>query len=439
LKNHVRNIEFHEATKSYVAVAMRLIVSFLQRGEQVRFMITEKNEIEQNGACRTTYVEQPLFFEMKSRHLEEFKNLPEHQACMKVIMSDPIIARHVDCLVGTWNSRMRRTAEDYLDYLLWKQFPQGQEKIEFSPETFEQGYKALESLFYNDTIALKVFVPLHNFESDASDIDLGNNLHIRRISKNETEQLLDESSWSSFMPRFEVLNFKYAIELAYSAKKAFGDIPQQPALSKEQEVSGTIGKLVTALRLFKRGLVGFNIIKTLSASEQPIPLGMYRFSSPYKSFLGEQYSLTGPEVNDFKEFWDTIKRIDLEGHATLNIALRRFNYAYERNNPEDKLIDFMVAFEALFFKEGESEEFRNRLSIRVSRFLEREFEQRKLLAKKMKGFYDARSKVVHGEKVQLKDDFVKAVEDFLRRSTKLFLESLKTSNSDDILTHLDLD
>jgi hypothetical protein len=439
LKDDIINVKFYETAKSYVITAIRLIVSFLQQGEQVRFDIVEKNEIEQGQSYRTIHVYRPLFFELVDRHRKEFENLPEYQTCMKVMNSDPAIAKHKDSLVGTWNSRMRRTAEDYLDYLLMKQLPQDQEKIEFSPEIFDQAYCALERFFYSDTLMLKAFAPLHNFHSDVDHLDLGDNLQIRRITKREKEQLLDESRWYPVMPHFETLSLEYALELAYTTEKVLGQIPQAPVPPKEEKMNGTLGKLVTTLRLFKRGIVWSNMIRTTSTYELPIPIGISHFSSPYKSLLGEQYSLTESEFKDFREFWNAIKRIDLEGHAQLSIAIRRFNYAYERSNLEDKLIDFMVAFEALFFKEGESGEFQHRLSVRVSRFLEQEYEQRKLVAKKMREFYNERSKVVHGEKTQLKDDSVRTVEDYLRKSTKLFLKRLATSNGDDILTHLDLD
>ena len=93
--------------------------------------------------------------------------------------------------------------------------------------------------------------------------------------------------------------------------------------------------------------------------------------------------------------------IDLRQLVPLNIAISRFNYAYERNKLEDKLIDYMIAFEALFFKHGEIGEFRHKLAVRVARFLKQNYDERKEIMKRMMEFYDKRSAIVHGKKVNL--------------------------------------
>ena len=99
----------------------------------------------------------------------------------------------------------------------------------------------------------------------------------------------------------------------------------------------------------------------------------------------------------------------------------------------------MVAFEALFFKEGEVGEFRHKLSVRVARFLTQQYNQRKQIAERMTDFYDKRSAIVHGETIDLGAEFVNTVEDHLRESIKLFLERLRTLSHDKIIDHLDLD
>ena len=121
------------------------------------------------------------------------------------------------------------------------------------------------------------------------------------------------------------------------------------------------------------------------------------------------------------------------------MAIRRLNYAYERDKLEDKLVDFIVAFEALFFKEGEVGELRHKLSVRVARFLASEYEPRKKITKDVSDFYAKRSSVVHGENVALSDEFVNMVENYLRKSISLFLEPSQVLDQNEILTHLDLD
>lgn len=439
MNRNIINEDLYEKSKAFVISAMNLLISYLQKGEKIPSIMVEKNRIEKDGSCRIEYVQKPIFSILTYNHMKEIESLPEYQRCVEVMRKDATISKHLDCLVGTSNSRIHRTAWDYLDYLLMRQLSGDLNRFEFDLQNFNSAYNDLERFFYTDALSLKAFSPLHNFQSDVDQIDLGDNLHIRRITSYERENLINELKWSPTMPHFEALGLHYAIEFAYETQKEFGDITRASVTLTDQEISDKIGKLVTALRLYKPGIVGLNMIKTISTSELPIPVGMSRFSMPYKSFLGERYALTGNEVNEFRRFWNMVRQLSLEKFTQVDIALRRFNYAYERDKLEDKLIDFMVAFEALFFKEGESGEFRHKLSIRVSRFLKDEYIQRKWTAEKVNRFYDERSKVVHGEKVKLKDDFVRTVEDLLRKSIRLFLERLQTSTHDEILLHLDLD
>jgi hypothetical protein len=411
---------------------------YIKNGESIPCTMNEKFEIEKEGTCKTVYEQRPIFVAPIYNHRKELEDLPEYQACLEIMASDPTISKQVNVLVGFFNSQYRRSAEDYLEYLIQRQFPLNIGRIEFNPVLFDSAYEILEHFLYNDNFVLIAMSPLHNFTAEDDCIDLDNDLCIRRIAVDEQEQLLNEFKWSSVIPHFEVLGLRHKVELKYQTEKIIGDMPNQAFQIVDQTVKETIRKLVTALRLFKPGLIGHNVVRTVSASEEPVPLGITSFTTPYRQFLGDRYSLTKSEANEFKRFWEMMSKIDVNAFPQLSMALSRFNYAYERDKLEDKLIDFMVAFEALFFKEGESGEFRHKLSVRVSRFLEQDFMQRNLIAEKMKDFYDKRSKVVHGEKVELKEDLVRTVESYIRTSIKLFVERLATSSHDSIIMHLDL-
>jgi len=78
----------------------------------------------------------------------------------------------------------------------------------------------------------------------------------------------------------------------------------------------------------------------------------------------------------------------------LAVAIRRLTYAYERDKVEDKLVDLMVAFEVLFFKEGQVGEFRHELSVRVARFLASEYGPRKKITKDVNDLCEKRSSVM---------------------------------------------
>jgi hypothetical protein len=80
------------------------------------------------------------------------------------------------------------------------------------------------------------------------------------------------------------------------------------------------------------------------------------------------------------------------------VALRRFYLAQFRSDLEDKVIDLMVAAEALFLNDM-NDELSYRLAVRGSIFLETERASRLEVFNQLKAAYKLRSDIVHGKKV----------------------------------------
>jgi len=439
----IRNREFYEKSKLFVVAALNLLVTRIQEGEKIPIVINEKIKTGKDGSWRTVEEQMPLFVALLSRHKKEFENLSECSDCVKAMTSDPSISKYLNVPILYYSIQFGRTAEGFLEYLLERQLPSNIEKIDFNSTLFDDAYQTLERFFYEDYIFLRVMSPLHNFTVEDERIDLDDNLCLRKIGTDEQEQIMNESRMSSMIPFQEAMSFKYTIELRFRVEKIMGstiEAAKDPFEVVNRSIGKTISGLVTALRLFKTGVVGYNIVRIFGSPELPVPFGTQTsLTSPYKRFRGEQYTLTKLEGSKFKKFWESLDKIDFDALPQLSIALSRFNFAYERDKLEDKLIDFMVAFEALFFKEGEFGEFRHKLAVRVSRLLEPEYKKRKAIVEKMNEFYDERSMVVHGEKVDLKSDFINSVEDHLRKSIVIFLERLRTSDHGEIISRLDLE
>ena len=273
---------------------------------------------------------------------------------------------------------------------------------------------------------------IDNFDSDTDRIDIEKGLVIRKVTSKEHERLLQSPIWAPSAFSYMMLP-KYVIETMYTRRKAFGtERKQQPSNPAEK-----LYQLVTALRLFKPGVIGFNEITTMP--QTPFLGGSTRSSIARKTFIGPKYFLGKTEIIQFKDFWRRFSTIYASKPKNISIAIKRFENAYERTSPEDKLIDHMIAYEALFFKQGETGEFGHKLSTRVAKFLGKTYEERKMVAKEINEFYRKRSKIVHGEEVVLPPDFVEKVEGYLRDSLKIFVERLPEEDYNEIISHLDLD
>lgn len=430
----MRNKTLYEAAKTFVISGVRFLASSLERGESIPYTIVKKHTFEGEGTLKTDYVRQPMFNLLVFTHMERIQSIPEYIACVRAMHEDPTISKQLDCPIGTWSVRLGMTPWEYLSHLLERQASQLPEKLEFNSGIFEKTYSDLESFFFNETIPCKTFSPLFNFDSDVDRLELEDGLHIRKVLRRELEELLDEAESFS---RLSVFDLKYVVEFEYETKKKLGDMqakrPQPDVDPWEKPL-----RLLAALRLFKQGNAYITTMKTAQTLDVHLLVSM-TIGDMHQNYIGQKYELKEAELDDFKRFWNYYKEINLTGLDYLGVALRRFNYAYERGSLEDKLIDHLVAFEALFFKQGETGEFRHKLSMRVARFLEHEYDKRKVAAEKMADFYDKRSSIVHGEKVVLKPDDVITVEDYLRRSIRLFLERLQGSDHNSIISHLDLE
>ena len=111
------------------------------------------------------------------------------------------------------------------------------------------------------------------------------------------------------------------------------------------------------------------------------------------------YALVQGDVASLVSLLPAVKALDRESFSFLELALRRFNQSYGRVGAEDRLIDYMIAFEALYLNDTgaqERGEMRFRLALRVAQFL-RELNQQKSLYREMRAAYNMRSSIVHGD------------------------------------------
>ncbi len=431
------NDAFHAKTKALVQSAIALLISYIQKGEEIPLQISETYKVTGPGGWSMEYEDKPDYDVFILHHEKEIEALPEFRLWMEAVSADPVVSRHIGHVVGTRHGMINRSAWEYLSDLVLAHFPAMPGGLAFDPETFERKYRDMEVLFYNDMIGFKLFSPLQNFESDAAVIDLGGGLKIKKITTQELEELLNASKWSPLIPSNEVITFRYSMEFTFETEKYFLSIPLS-ALEEGPEWE-IFGKLVTALRLFKVGAIGYNMIRETPLIDTPHLFGGTRGGLGYRRYWGPQYSLKVEEVDAFKGFWKQFGTIELGQRAPIGIAIRRFNYAYERFGLEDKLIDHMIAFEALFFKTGEIGENRHKLSVRVAKLLAQDYENRRRIAKEMAGFYDMRNLVVHGEQASLKPEFTGKIENYLRDSIKYFLLLPQATDHDEIISRLNLE
>jgi hypothetical protein len=249
---------------------------------------------------------------------------------------------------------------------------------------------------------------------------------------------------------FRPMHVEWALEVRANVPKVIDDGNGAPILdgdSSSQTAKKQADEICSALRLFKKGAIGLSFHRMESntfGAIRPVALAW----TGMRHFYRGHYSLSETETLAFMEFWKSFQGVR---QATLNrigIALRRFNFSYERSRPEDRLIDQLIGFEALLLKEDERQELEYRLALRGAALLGKTPEDRKRKFEELKAAYRKRSDIVHGGEV--KDtvsirglgtvefrEFVGSVEELLRLAIKEFLTLTRDRGESAIINDLD--
>jgi hypothetical protein len=388
----VKNEEVYRSAKSLVVAVMELINCKIMEGMKIPYEIKQKYKVNNDNSCSFTYEPIISVWQLLFRMETEIHALPEYNKYVDAMRVDVEMSKHIDTLVGTWSSRCRFTAGQYIDSLLQKQILAWVERRGFDKTTFDNDYLALESFFYTQTIEMVSMSFLQNFVSEVPLVQLPPGLRIRELNLEERGNLVSETNAFPFSRHVVPLGTKYVIELEYSTKKVFGEGNPEQMPQPEVDAIDKINKVLIALRLFKTGAVKNSFIITRYKSY--VPIGGTTFSGSFSDVpaFGNTYTLKASELAEFSKFWEKI-----ENSSMNTVALRRFSYSYGRENVEDKLIDLMIALEALFLQ-GEKAGASSGLiiSIACSALIGKTKVEREQIRKRIDSAYNLRNKIVHG-------------------------------------------
>jgi hypothetical protein len=157
------------------------------------------------------------------------------------------------------------------------------------------------------------------------------------------------------------------------------------------------------------------------------------------------YHLKRSETEAFRAFWNLFREVGRLERKRLKVAVNRLGFGLERSDPADKLIDFVIAFEALLL--GDQQELRYKLSMRVSHLLGKTAAERVTIFDTIARAYKQRNNIVHGsypeKTVEIgreKYDFprlVHSTEQYLRQAIREFFDRSKAQTKKQIRDDLD--
>ena len=196
-----------------------------------------------------------------------------------------------------------------------------------------------------------------------------------------------------------------------------------------------IRNVVIALRLLKEGSVSGNYFYEIMITDgvKRIPSAKMEQCPRLFGKLGYPYFFTESDIPALNEIMSKIQLVDFTKRTSLHLAIKRFERGYDE---EDKLIDFMIAFEALFLK-GEKGSFANGkiISIACSALIGNNENDREQIKENLLKAYKIRNAIVHagsynrlitnketGACIDTLPDLLTKVENYLRSSLNKMLE-----------------
>lgn len=274
--------------------------------------------------------------------------------------------------------------------------------------------------------------PLLGFKSEANVITLDSSHIIRRCTKKEIESISNRITYSNHK------TFEYILVFSYSSSVD---------ISYPEEIINHFKILNVFFQIFKSGSIGIPYCNRYVKNEEENTYSSVGFvTDPKVNYYEEKtYTLSKQETFLLKSMWNKYIIQFSSRNTPFQTAVRRFYFSSQRFDKEDKVIDLMIAFEALYLPENSELSFR--LSLRIARFLEDEYNPSELF-EFMKKAYKVRSKFVHGETFNpsVKENNVKELEikslikqlyEILRLSIKKYVMNFSNVPFSDFIKSID--
>lgn len=279
--------------------------------------------------------------------------------------------------------------------------------------------------------------PLYSFDAYSENVELDEGIQIKSFSVLPgLSDYIQRQSHDLYGRWDDPSEYNGVILLPYHAKTlgSSGIETLKTALEEQDRAADLLVDLVTSLRLCHKGEItaGPLISAAISNSQWSFGGSTIWTLVSQRDFLHNEpkYVLQQSDVPNVNELVGNLAKLrQLEKLDAINIALRRFNSAYD-GYIEDRLIDQMIAFESLYLED--IQELTYKLALRVAFLLGKRGNKRKTIFDNMKAAYRYRSKIVHGGKQVSRKELrgiIAKTGDYLRQSIRRFLQLLSQGNS----------
>lgn len=193
-------------------------------------------------------------------------------------------------------------------------------------------------------------------------------------------------------------------------------------------------RAVGALRLIAPGDVGISTTFVQRVTRFNVGIGGIHSTGSTIDTIGHSYAWRPDQRPLYDVTYTALAHLEKIGYGkapgNLDLALRAFMSTFDRfpTALDSKLLDAITALEAVL---GGETEIAFKLAFRVASLLAATDEQRSVLLKAVKGFYDTRSRIVHGGRLGKNQNASLTSVDDLREIVRRLLWSFVRFAADD--------
>jgi hypothetical protein len=346
----MRNRALHDALREFALEAAAHLTHELQHGAEIPFDV-----VEEPGGRTVLYNYHPLTSEFIEQRWGDLRRLPGFDSAAAALGSGA-----QNYLRSQAASAAAADSEPALAAMLERIYADAT-SFEFPEERFERVYAEVEHALYQNTLRTATVAPLYGFEMEHDRLDLGDGLFLIAGDKLDAPA---PAVWSS--PGGEIEHGRSPNVLCVLRRDVAGDDPLPIA-----EARARFRRLLTALRLFKPGSIGFGPLAWARVDEgkwQPLALALAGSGVG----RGMPWVLAPEEGPELVELVELVAASSPTGRIAW--ALRRFEMGCERPDDTEALSDFLLALESLL--DARDEQSRATLTLRVAALCAEDGERR---------------------------------------------------------------
>lgn len=378
---------------------------------------------------------------------EDLQALPAYQRTLQALKDNAVIGPQVGAMVGTVLGSSRLAEDELIEGILQEVALRGG-AIGFDEDSFRSAYAHIEGALYADHLQFKMVAPIFQAQFARLPLALGDGLEINEMSLPELNAVVSAGLMARVVrpdSEKDVFHHREAVMYLYRLPKRVtpatdiaddddDDRDDHAEVMRLFEMTETVvDEVMRALRLVHHG--AYSIPGAIH-----LPLTWFdEDQEPRADFLqtGSRHYLMTAAFSDgacdqVESIYRALNEPRVRKHRGVIQAVSRFSFALDKHRAEDRILDMMIAAEALFLSDAggaaDRGELKYRLSLRAAVLLGTNGREREQIFKFMKLAYDARSAIAHGGSPgPLRDPdgnqidlelFTKYLDRYLRRAIK---------------------